>query len=58
MPQNHLLTAARSRGVIVSGDSLALQSVHRRYAGYYSCRASNYLGAATSKQLPLKLSCK
>ena len=56
-PQNRTLAPARTRGIIVSGDSLALQSVHRRMAGRYSCRAANFLGAATSTQLRLKLSC-
>lgn len=47
----------RSRGIIMSGDSLALQTVDRHMAGQYRCAAANHLANATSEALPLKLAC-
>ncbi|KAF2352994.1 CD80-like immunoglobulin C2-set [Trinorchestia longiramus] len=48
----------RTRGIIMSGDSLALQKVDRHMAGQYRCAASNHLANATSRPLPLKLAYK
>ncbi|KAK8374603.1 hypothetical protein O3P69_019813 [Scylla paramamosain] len=42
-------------GVILAGNSLALQSVKRQQAGRYTCSATNPLGTATSDPVTLRI---
>lgn len=47
-----------SVGVILSDQSLVLQSVTRRLAGGYACQATNSEGKTTSKAVRLHVRCK
>ncbi|KAF2364789.1 Fibronectin type III, partial [Trinorchestia longiramus] len=41
--------------VLVSGDHLVLQKVHRRWSGNFACSASNAIGEATSNSLEIAI---
>ncbi|XP_018020507.1 hemicentin-2 [Hyalella azteca] len=54
--ENAPLVHAPSQGVVVSGQSLALQGVRRERAGNYVCAASNVEGDARSPPVTLQVS--
>ena len=56
--QGHELVHNEPKGIIMSGQSLAIQKVKRHHAGYYKCSAQNSEGNATSKELKLTVQCK
>ncbi|ROT68269.1 putative sidestep protein, partial [Penaeus vannamei] len=52
------LLHAPDRGLLLSGNSLALRSVTRHQAGPYMCAASNVEGDAQSRPLDLSVNCE
>nr|XP_053641244.1 protein turtle-like [Cherax quadricarinatus]XP_053641245.1 protein turtle-like [Cherax quadricarinatus] len=44
-----------STGVVISNESLVLRSVGRRYAGLFTCRATNVRGSTSSQPLTLSV---
>lgn len=45
-------------GVLVAEENLVLQRIHRKYAGNYTCSASNEFGSTTSNTVELPIMCK
>ena len=56
--QNETVVQDIGRGVLISGNSLVLQSVTRDQAGDYSCHASNLEGDTTSSIIKIEIRCK
>ncbi|MPC93661.1 hypothetical protein E2C01_088798 [Portunus trituberculatus] len=56
--QGRVLIQNVTGGVILAGNSLALQGVKRQQAGRYTCSATNPLGTATSDPVTLKIKCE
>ncbi|XP_050734666.1 neural cell adhesion molecule 1-like [Eriocheir sinensis] len=53
--EGKVLVQNRTGGVILAGNSLALQGVRRSQAGRYTCSATNQLGHATSDPVTLRI---
>jgi len=45
----------KTAGIIISGNSLAIQRIHREYIGNYSCTASNDIGKVESNIINLNV---
>jgi Immunoglobulin domain len=47
-----------SRGIIITNQSLVLQSISKQTHGQYMCRAANIQGSVSSNDLYLDIKCK
>ena len=47
-----------NRGIIITGNSLAVQNIQRHNQGDYSCLATNDVGATESQAINLNIKCK
>lgn len=47
-----------SRGIIISNQSLVLQSISKASFGQYFCRATNVQGSVSSNEVFLDIKCK
>ena len=45
-------------GIIITGNSLAMQNIQRHHEGDYSCLASNDVGTTESEAINLNIKCK
>lgn len=56
--QGHELHHNITGGIILSDQSLVLQSVTKEFAGDYTCQAANTEGKSTSNAVTLRVRCK
>ena len=48
----------KAGGIIISGNSLAVQNIQRQHEGTYSCLASNHVASVESEPIHLNIKCK
>ena len=48
----------KNSGIIITGNSLAVQRIQRHNEGDYSCLASNDVGTTESQSINLNIKCK
>lgn len=56
--QGNLVTQNMSSGIIISSESLVLQSVSYQSSGVYKCQAANERGETASQPVQLRVQCK
>ena len=56
--QGRVIYQDKNRGIIITGNSLAVQNIQRHNEGDYSCLASNDVGATRSQSINLNIKCK
>lgn len=56
--QGNLVTQNMSSGIIISSESLVLQSVSYQSSGMYRCQAVNERGETASQPVQLRVQCK
>ena len=56
--QNKTLKHNVTLGIIISNQSLVLQTLERNDAGAYVCKATNAEGTSSSNELELNIKCK
>ena len=56
--QGHELHHNQSLGVLISNQTLVIQSVSRSSRGFYQCQATNPEGTVNSRNLTLNIKCK
>lgn len=56
--EDHYVSSNKSAGVIISNQTLVLQSVRREHRGRYRCLAGNSEGNSISEYLHLLVQCK
>ena len=56
--QGGMIYQDKNSGIIITGNSLAVQNIQRHNEGDYSCLASNDVGATESQSINLNIKCK
>ena len=56
--QGRTIYQDKNGGIIISGNSLAVQNIERQHEGNYSCLATNDVGSIESQPIHLDIKCK
>ena len=56
--QGGMIYQDKNSGIIITGNSLAVQNIQRHNEGDYSCLASNDVGTTHSQSINLNIKCK